>query len=136
MSTSYTIHVRPASSVSTEEFVRDVVAAIQVELTPSEFGDGFEGSTSAGAVEVFTDGPPFDDEPSIPLSLYPWYIEMVKPKVDEDRDQRVLATLWSVYNELTSTDRYLCCFVIQFSTLLATNDPAVTAVAEYRQRSK
>jgi hypothetical protein len=128
MSSSYTIHVRAASPVSTEEFVRDAAAAIGSELTRTEFGDGFEGSTPVGLIDVFTDVPQFDDEPGIPLSLYPWYIEMMKPKVDEDRNRRVLAALWTVYEALTHTGRYLCCFVYETTVLLATNDPAVTAV--------
>jgi hypothetical protein len=128
MSTSYTIHVRAVLPTSTDEFVRDAAAAIGTELTRTEFGDGLEGPTPAGLTDVFTDVPPFDDEPGIPFSWYPWYIEMMKPGADEARNQRVLATLWAVHNELTRTGRYLCWFVIQFSTLLVTNDPAVTAV--------
>jgi hypothetical protein len=134
MSSSYTIHVRAVSSVSTEEFVRDAAAAIGCQLTPNKFGDGFEGPTPAGLLDVFTDVPQFDDEPGIPLSLYPWYIEMMKPKVDEDGNQQVVATLRAVYDALTRTGRYLCCFVYETTVLLATNDPAVTAAPVGDQR--
>jgi hypothetical protein len=122
MSSSYTVHVRAVPPASTDAFIMDTAAAIGAELTRTEFGDGFEGSTLVGLIDVFTDVPQLDDEPGIPLSLYLWYIEIMKPKVDEHRNQRVLAMLRTVYDELAHAGRYLCCFVCEttVSSLLMT----------------
>jgi len=132
MSTSYTIHVRPASDATAEDLLADLAAALGAELFANEYGDGWSVQTPAGIADMFTEQPRFDDEPGIPFSQYPWYVEMGTPKVDDARNRQVLAQLWSLYEALTVTGRYLCCFVHEFSTLLATNDPAVTREPEHQ----
>ncbi|HWC80697.1 MAG TPA: hypothetical protein VG756_12135 [Pseudonocardiaceae bacterium] len=129
MSTSYHIHVRPSDSTiasNAEGFRAEVAAVLGAPLAPSVHGYGWTARSAAGVVEVFTEFPLFDDEPGIPFSRYPWYVEMARPRVDEVRNREVLARMWAIYDALVATGRYCCCFVHEFSTLLATNDIAVT----------
>jgi len=126
MSNTLSLIVRPRSSASRDDVLREVTSSTGGQLTPAAANDVDEYSlTATGSPPIWIDlAAGYDDQGDpdpIPLGRFPWHFSIDKPS-DPHWLDIALQTLHRIFDNLTATGRYDAILAeIEHEHILASN---------------